>query len=519
MEAVYAFQDKIHELAQIKDYVGVSSRTDVLECPETAAVLHEMETLVTESPEIVDFYAGAIKRYREGDAESIASELAIIKDRVELMASDDLFTKSQEAKLKTKISSGEIVKEEAELFFSMFKRVIPKQQLPGASARPTLRSTAKRRGPNQARTLDLTIEPHGGIRINGKFLRALSPAQKVIILSGLAKGEGFRNNEIYRSEEFARAADMREADESELRATYDEVFKSLVLYLKESRFGRLVDAKRKPGEKKHIISADSITDLRSSSEPAKPAKIVTPTELVQATQPGRFYENSKDDENPTLADAEKATDNGFSEDLLQDAHTCLRNMVAEHGGVKRRQAVDHLSGKFGLDVDRARALVTAVYKLEQEDEASQFRQVKEGGAKWFKPYRASDHEPLDETPKLFGDYFDGSLDELRARYGNVTGLLPEYVNFERGIIQLTGNERVLLQFFMDNGIRKAISEKAVISELKQQGIEITKEQIRESVRVVNALYGRDFMLSLGPARRQGAAKGLRVQRIGSFIGE
>ena len=507
------FQDMIWDLEQRKQDRGISSRADVIEHEDTAEVLSSMEALVIECPDVTEFYAGALKKYKHGKPESVANESKIIRERIELMHAEDDMSDRKYMAAREKIATGEIVQEEAELFFKMFKHVLPKEAIPTVKRQSGSKTTASaEKIPRQARTIDVEITQHGGIRANGLFLRALTEAQKLIILSGLAKGEGFRNSEIYRSAEFRAAVGTQKSD-AELKQTFKEEFDGLQEYLVANRLRRLIDANRKPNERKHTVSAHTVTDLRTAQQRQTRADFSTVPPLPAAAS--RYFEDDQAvlvrESSPVTPDAEQV----FGESLIKEAHQAALTVISEHDGITRVGMVELFMNKFAIEEPKARKLVSAMYEYERcSGDQQVFTQVKGDGPKRFE--RIPEGQ-LQRRHSKYGSYFEDDSDAFQARFGEVKGVTVDYVNYERGAIRFNGVEAAIMRYFADPTTPpSALSEKQVIFELSQQGVDTTKEQLRSAVKVINALAGKEFMRCLPPASRSTAAKGPRVQCIGSF---
>jgi len=499
------FQDQVITLAQYGDYHGVSKPADLVDNPDCAEVISDMSELVSLEPSIAEFYAGALAKYKQGHPESVADELAVIRERVEVMADEDLLRPAQERKLRQKLETGEIVEEEARAFFKMFKGVLPEAvQVP---KRPSPRKKPNR--PRQARNIDLTITEHGGISVNGQMLRQLSPAQKLIIMSGLAKDEGFRHSEIAGSTEFREVVGSKLTDE-ELKDAYDREFKGLKQLLVEKGLARLVDPNPKPHSKKHEIVAHTVIDKRPQTRPQ--------TAVVKGRRPdvrsGSFYDQR--------APAYQAEDRAEAEEqsiftthLLNDARGHILRAIEDAGAIPRGRAVEILAEEFKIDEAKARQLVKEVYRIERGSNNPAFTQ-KKNGIKQFVIIDKVESQQREQDNPLNG-YFEGSMEDFRKRYGDVKGVMPGYVSYERGIIKFSGTEKALMDFFEQTRERKAIAFKQIIVELERYGHELSSDDLKKATRVINRLSNREFIAILPPSRRQSAVKGPRIQMTGSFM--
>ena len=147
------FQDQIWELSQFQRDLGLQDLPEVMENPHTAALLQVMEDEVAESPEIVEFYARGLKNYKEGDPDSVANELAVIRDRIEHQISDgqgreeQIFTADELVVIREGLETGKIVYDEAREFFRMFKHVIPASKVPNLHV---MRGSERSIGPSVA---------------------------------------------------------------------------------------------------------------------------------------------------------------------------------------------------------------------------------------------------------------------------------------------------------------------------------------------------------------------------------
>lgn len=524
MNPVEAFSDKIIELEQVRQALDIRTNQEVIEYPDTAQTLHEMEELVVLHPEIVEFYAGAIARYTgKSDAKlneqqkQDARRKSVLRGRIEIMNDVGVLSKKKATEMLQGVETGELVVDEAKIFFRLFKQQIPADRMPqrGTPARAQKASTktsgATSGKPRQARTIDLVIEPHGGIRVNGTFLRGLSEAQKLIVLSGLAKGEGFRDVEIYGSPEFAKLYKQGMTTE-ELKEQYKTEWADMQQSLIAQGIGRLLDPARKPREKKHYVVAHEVTDKRPrrAEEPRRHA----PT-LVAEQKP--FYARQ------AVISTEQTTeaDPTFEAATIEQARQVVLTIVAEKGEVKRADVAGTLSEKFDLTDPRlTQALVRLVYAAERTADQQSFAQTKKRGGKWFVraaqtgTHSAQNDAEQDAERSLFGDYFRGTVDDFQRCYGAVRGMTDTAIFYERGTIQLEDADKELLAYFKHGGIKQAVSEKSVIDDLAQRDVELTKEQLRRSARRINALLGRQVFVSLQPAKR--AAKGFRIQLVGSL---
>lgn len=129
MSSIEVFHDAVIELEQYRVYTE-TPHSRVLEQPDCAEVVERMVELVSESPEVVDFYQGALKRYRKTKPESVGAEAAVIRDRVQQLEELDVITSSQAARQYQALDSGELVYKEAKVFFRMFKSVIDPSKVP-----------------------------------------------------------------------------------------------------------------------------------------------------------------------------------------------------------------------------------------------------------------------------------------------------------------------------------------------------------------------------------------------------
>lgn len=497
------FQEQIITLAQYRDFHGINRQADVVANPDCAEVIADMEHLVATQPSITEFYLGALKNYKKGHPDSVADELALIKERVELMEDEELLTSAQAKKIEHQVATGEIVEVEARAFFKIFKGALPEVVKVPTSPRkkPSI--------PRQARTIDLTITEHGGISVNGSLLRELTPAQRVIILAGLAKGEGFRHNEITGSDELRQALGQN-LSEAEIKEAYNEEFKALKTILAEKGLGRLVDPNQKPNAKKHEIVATSVVDKRPEMQ-AKPMAVKGRTPSARI---GNFYEQ-QDAESPVAAASQEEQEVVFTPHQLNDTRESILRAMRSEGSVSRGQAVEMAGNMFKIDPRIARRLVGEVYRVEREGDNPAFTQKKNGHKKFVPVDRREDAREEQEHP--LNGYFEGSLEEFRARYGETRGVMPDSVKYERGSLKLEGVEKAVITFFAQTRERKAIAEKQIISELDRQGYEISNNELRKAARVINRLVGKEFITFLPPASGRTAAKGPRIQMAGSFV--
>lgn len=149
IQPIERFQDQIWELAQFGRHLDIDSNSELLTNPDTAALLEVMEDEVHDEPKIVTFYANAYNNYRDGDPDSVKEQLDIVRERVELMRSDKLFTPEEWSDVQARLESGQIVYDEARLFFKMFRHIIPANKVPNlhkmkGSERPTVPAVVSR---------------------------------------------------------------------------------------------------------------------------------------------------------------------------------------------------------------------------------------------------------------------------------------------------------------------------------------------------------------------------------------
>lgn len=162
MKSIEQFQDLSIELAQYKHELGIRALADVIEDPDCSEVISRMETMVQDEPEIVAFYAGALKKYKKGNPDSVSEELSVIRERIDLMVSEDCIGVDALCTAREKIATGEIVVEEANLFFKMFKKLIPEDVVPKKVEVARGPQKPQPKLPRQAREINLEITQHGG---------------------------------------------------------------------------------------------------------------------------------------------------------------------------------------------------------------------------------------------------------------------------------------------------------------------------------------------------------------------
>lgn len=500
---IETFQEQILTLAQYRDYHGITRQSEIVDNPDCAEVIADMAELVAAEPSIADFYLEALNKYKKGRPDSVADELAVIKERYAIMEDEDLLTPAQARKVEEQLETGEIVEAEARAFFKTFKGALP--EVVKVPTQPRKKPSK----PRQARTIDLTITEHGGISVNGSLLRELTPAQRVIILSGLAKGDGFRHKEIASSDEFRQSLGQNLTDE-ETREVYNDEFKALKAVLTDKGLGRLVDPNQKPHARKHEIVATTIVDKRPEMQP-KPA-------VLKGRKPsariGTFYEQQDDASGEgQVSTAEQEI--VFTPHQLNDTRESILRSMQSEGSISRGKAVEMAVDMFGIDARTARRLVTEVYRVERASDNPAFTQKKDGKKKFVVVDKAE--EARTEQANPLNGYFEGSLEEFRAHYGEARGVTPDSIKYERGSVRLDGVEKAVLAFYAQTGTRKAVAEKQIIGELDRQGYEISNNELRKAARVINRLVGKEFMTLMPPSTGRSAAKGPRIQLAGSFM--
>lgn len=129
MSGVETFQDAVIELEQYKQATGTSSR-EVMHQPDCAQVFSTMVEMVQQDPEVVDFYAGVMRRYRKTKPESVADEIAVFEERLAIMYDAGLVSESVYAKKLEQLHSGDLVYKEAKTFFRLFGSIVGKDNLP-----------------------------------------------------------------------------------------------------------------------------------------------------------------------------------------------------------------------------------------------------------------------------------------------------------------------------------------------------------------------------------------------------
>lgn len=502
--------------------VAYHQYADVLELSEAQArknphtqeeFLHAAE-VVEKNRELQIAYTGLAAGRKRGGESSL--ELVKTVERSVLNGHFDTghIDSTEFSKQLEKLDDEEWLREKAEQFVGVFGSVIAKDLIP-ASLRPVrVNKTPLRTGPRQARTIAVEISEHGTISVNGTYLRKLSPVQKFIILAGLKNEGGFRNVDIYGSAEFRNLFGARKTPEA-LKQLYDQEFEGLTELLHQNGVSRLIDAKRRPGEKKHHIEAHSLDDRRPA------AKLVA----KQQQRPGTssFARVVANDSRPTWGNTRKmtvptvqevASETVLTPDMIADARRITINLIESVSGAKRSSVVEAIVRKLSVSPSEAKSLVAEVYRLERESHQPAFIQTKEGG----KHFVAVQEATGADIPELavYGSYFDGTREEFAQRYGRAKCVTPDFVKYENGVIQFKGLEAEIVKYFSESGELRAVPEKTVLAYFAQRGIDITKQEIRESTGIINRLAGKEFFRSLAPAGRIESSKGPRIQVAGSF---
>jgi hypothetical protein len=511
MKSIEQFQDLVFDLEQYKQEIGVRARADVIEDPDCAEVISRMETMVQEEPEIVAFYAGALKKYKKGNPDSISEEISVIGDRLSFMKADDVIDEKTYKSAGEKLATGELVVEEADLFFKMFRKQIPEDVVPKKVVVASSAPKPQPKLPRQAREINLEITQHGGIRVNGTYLRALTEAQKLIILSGLAKGSGFRNVEVYSTGEFAEAVAADLGDES-LSDRYKREFEALDEYLTENHARRLLDPKRVKHARRHEIVAQSVVDLRSAKFTQRTP--TRPTPNVRSMTDDQPVDVSRGREARRMRAIERVHNSEFiiSPELLAEGQRIVMTLLGEQGRVKRSHAAAVLMNKLDLAADQAPKLMAAIYDIETKQDAPAFRQVRdsETNAKILETSTVSTEEPTEKIIR-YGDQFEGTAEQFEAQMGAVVSASLTGVTYENGFIRFSPLEQKLLDLLRGRG-ESIRSTKNLTPLLSTVHPDVSTADIRGAVENINTLAGKQILAVLLPSKSK-ASKGPRIQRL------
>lgn len=482
--------------------------------PHTQAEFLRAAEVVKQDHELQVAYTGLAadrKRGRENSLEVVKTvERSLLNGHFDTEHIDSNEFNEQLAKLDDE----DWLREKAELFVGVFGSVIAKDLIP-ASLQP-VRANKKpvRTGPRQARTISVDISEHGTIGVNGTYLRKLSPVQKFIILAGLKNEGGFRNVDIYGSTEFRKLFGAGKTPKA-LKDLYDQEFEGLTELLHQNGVSRLVDAKRRPGEKKHHIEAHSVNDKRAVAKLIAKQQQPSSTSIFARVTVNEARPTWGNTRQMTVPAAERATgESTLSQDRIADARRITINLIESVSGAARSSVVEAITRKLSVSPSEAKSLVAEVYRLERESEHPAFVQTKEGG----KRFVAVEELAGADTPEAaaYGSYFDGTQEEFTKRYGQAKCVTPDFVKYENGIIEFKGLEAAIVNYFSESGERRAVAEKTVLAYFAQRGIEVTKQELRESANVINRLAGKELFRSLAPAGRVESSKGPRIQIAGSF---
>gem|GEM_PF-5012646 len=149
MQGIELFQDKTIELEQFRQETGTPKR-EVKHQPDCAAVFLEMAEIAASEPEVVDFYAGVIRRYKKTVPSTLDEQRVVIEGKISLSEDLGLLTPKQ-AKLQCeKLQDGSIIYDEAKLFFKLFGAVIPKSKVPRDKYAKPLRAKPARVTPESS---------------------------------------------------------------------------------------------------------------------------------------------------------------------------------------------------------------------------------------------------------------------------------------------------------------------------------------------------------------------------------
>lgn len=157
-----AFNDKVIELEQYKHELGLTA-AEVKEDPDCLGVFFDLCEIVVASPDVISFYADALKSYRKTQPDSVKKQRDVIASRLHVMFDLDLFTERRQTTLKQKLDSGTMVYDEARVFFKLFKSLVDPRDIPKdryakkfqkSKARPKSTSDTDNPENDQARTSD-----------------------------------------------------------------------------------------------------------------------------------------------------------------------------------------------------------------------------------------------------------------------------------------------------------------------------------------------------------------------------
>jgi len=508
------FVDGVVEYHQFRGEIGLTAREATMH-PDTLEVFADISDVVADTPELSVLYAAVLNKRGTKTRDQAFDTIRTIETQiVDEMHDAEILSDTKYLGERDKLRDNQEVRKRADRFIKLFRAVIPDETLATVDL-PSRVSTHKHKRPRQSRTIDLEVTADVQIVVNGKLLSDLTPIQNLIILSGLAKADGFRYVEIYDSPEFMQVAGDDATARDTRKDRFDRELEGLTTYLESNGLSRLFDNNRKPASKKHTITASSIVDQRITkqvSQPEEPQPPVIQTRPVAVSEERKTWGQApvKSEQKPHMVVVEKTQ-------RMEHVYTVINGALNKNSRISRIDLLNTVASELNLDEQSAKELIARVYAYERASDNRRFRQIRTStGGRVFVPYLHT-HEAeatSQETamPKLFGQYFEGGEDEFRAKHGETKGVTPTFVNYERGAIYFTGSEAAIIKFFANNLISRAVSQKMVSAELG-----ITNDELKEAVKVINALVGKIFIDLLDPASRATSSKGPRIQQRGAFM--
>jgi hypothetical protein len=504
------FTDAIVAYHQYADEMGLSE-AQAKKNPHTLEEFLRAAEAVKQSSELQVAYVGLAsgrKRDRDASLEVVrAVERSIINGHFDTEHIDSGEFKEE----LTKLEDEDWLQQRAELFVGIFSSVIAKDIIPASLRLNRPNAKSPRKGPRQAsaQNIKVDISEHGTIGINNQYLRELTQAQKFTILAGLSNKGGFRNIDIYGSSEFGSLFGKGKTIE-DLKSIYDEAFEELCAMLHEKGFSRLIDANRRPGERKHHIEAQGgVNDKRAIAKQQQPNRGVFAR--AAATAEARAWGAAQQ---PSITVEQNEPAATFSQDMIADGRRITINLIESVEGAARSAVIDVVARKLSIDPLMAKSLVAEVYRLERESEHPVFTQTKKGGKRFVSIQEESASDTVETS--TYGPYFEGSQEAFVNRYGSTKCVTPEFVKYENGVIDFKGLEAQIISYFSGSGERRAIAEKTVLAYLAQRGTVVTKQELRDSAGLINQLVGKEFFRLMSPAGRVESSKGPRIQAVGTF---
>lgn len=129
MQGIDLFQDKAIELEQFRQYTETPAR-EVRHQPDCAKVFLEMAVIARDEPEVVDFYAGIIRKYKKTIPSSLDEYRPVLSLKVALSKDLGLISPEKAQQQREDLDDGSLIYHEAQLFFRLFRSVIPAEKIP-----------------------------------------------------------------------------------------------------------------------------------------------------------------------------------------------------------------------------------------------------------------------------------------------------------------------------------------------------------------------------------------------------